>query len=272
MSTLSMMYIKSSESEQAYNLSNPTASLKGRRPEASIETTLSCPEYKKFVKALTLIAAGRHPQEALAGLRHNSQIYFGDQNGTNLSEYDFITYLARICVHHCGVSNATISHELKMMPIVLIKTSSGEMAMHKRGDDGWFRIMDVRDAAGRKNGRGSCSGPGEEVHDDSSIVEGEGACAEKFETGAVSFNPSSEGYKPRNTPEIASGAIPRPFEAPVGSRFGILSIEEDHRDEETEPDAEPSVFGDKAEEKAPSTKKNKKARGRRKGQHHHQGG
>ncbi|KAJ9605845.1 hypothetical protein H2200_009694 [Cladophialophora chaetospira] len=234
----------STTGKQAPDLPDVMALVGDFRSEALFCSALPQPEEKRFLRALKLIAAGRHPREVAAM--------------TKFTEYDLITYMARSCAISRGISDNVIAHERRMMTIVPIRNATGKMAMLEKDKSGWFVEIGANgDSDSRLDCTNLCASENTTI-DASSIAEDDCENHKEVESGTDSVKPPFE----EDQDDPVSEEVPQVFighgECPVGSRFGILSVDEELQDEEIKSDAESLSLAKNVEEQATSVKKNEK--------------
>jgi hypothetical protein len=253
-------------------------------------------EYKKFVRAWTLIAAGRHPQDVVDQLNNSGTHSSNDSPANNITVYDLVTHMARMQAHSWDVSDETIAHERMTMYMVPVKTKDG-VHMLRKDEDGWFRLMKKVDIMAER-----CGTAVTEVEGDTMSVGKNGHIADpKGEryippptNAAQSTSQTGHGQQDIESPNTSGASVPegsekegphhleetltqtpspRQPDALLGSGHNVLSVEEVEEDDGAEVVAtEAHGCQEIPDAAAPKKNKNKRRRNKRKRSHKPQSG
>ena len=184
--------------------------------------------HKGFVKALTQVAAGWHPEEVVQQLNDNMRKKFPNAaDDAMMTEYDLVTYMARHWPTDCDITAEAIAHERKMLLILPIETKDGWKFL-KRSEDGWLRAMQLKGPGVKANATDGTENPDTEetvvASGSTSIMQN----ASNIELEDNAGTAASPQLNADDTETTQPTPVPKASEtAPFGSRFNVLATTED---------------------------------------------
>ena len=109
---------------------------------------------KNFIKALTLVAAGRHPSDVVRKFP-----------GLNMTGHDLVTQMARFSARSWGVTDEQVSDESRMMLGIPEKNNNGDFAMLRKAEDGLLRVPMKKKVVVPKEFEDVATQPSPETHE-----------------------------------------------------------------------------------------------------------